>query len=188
MAVASEEFKGSYSDQMSVTMGDSSPAKSGKVAAQEIIITNNGTQPGLYRLTEENEGGWDTAFTTNVIEVAPGETVSVPLFVKVPTLRPKTNEVKVTVTSEVSGKSASATATVKPDVTPNGTGAHDTTRPGTGTVGTPVDITPAAPVDEAEPVVLWGRVLVLVFLVAPVFLFAPLPAASSEPEKEVPMV
>ena len=50
------------------------------------------------------------------------------------------------------------------------------------------DVAPAAPVDEAEPVVLWFRVLV--FLLVLVFLFAPvpLPVASSAPEKDVPMV
>ncbi|MBQ4576226.1 MAG: S-layer homology domain-containing protein, partial [Firmicutes bacterium] len=124
VAVRSDEFTGSYDDGMTVKLGDSSPAKAGNVASQEVIITNTGSQPGLYRLSSSNDEDWAWAVASEVIEVAPGETVTIPLYFEVPDFRPADNDFDFTVTSEVSGKSVVATGEIEPD---NGAGV---VRPG----------------------------------------------------------
>jgi hypothetical protein len=156
VAVHSEEFDGKYSDKMSVSMGETSPAKAGKVGVQEVIITNNGTQPGLYRLDASNDQGWDAMFPYDVIEVAPGETVSVPLYFQVPAVRPKNNDFQVSVTSEVTGNGYTTTGTVVPSGGKGGSGYDDDSdkpsRPGKDDTPTPVTPTPT-PGDDGLPFV-----------------------------------
>ena len=104
VAVRSGEFNGDYDDTPEVTLGAVSEAEPGKVAVQEIQITNKGTKTGLYRLSSENEKDWEWLLSYEVIEVEPGETVTVPLYVEVPEYRAKANDFSFTVTSEVSEK------------------------------------------------------------------------------------
>ena len=126
VAVRSDEFTGNYSDSFTVQVGDCSPAKAGNVAVQEILITNTGTQPGLYRVAGENVEGWEDAVVANVIEVPAGETVAVGYYMEVPDFRPADNDFTFTVTSEVNGTEKSVSGTVEPQ---GGSGATDTTRP-----------------------------------------------------------
>jgi len=114
VAVRSDEFTGSYNDAMSVELGDVSPAKAGNVAVQEVLITNEGTETGLYRLAVANDEAWNAAFASNIVEVPAGETVSVALFMEVPDFRPADNDFVVTVESEVSAVSASVEGTIEP--------------------------------------------------------------------------
>ncbi|MBQ6948636.1 MAG: immune inhibitor A, partial [Firmicutes bacterium] len=115
VAVRSDEFDGTYSDAPVVALGAVSPAKPGMVASQEILITNKGTQPALYRLSSSNEEGWAWGVNNEVVEVAPGETVSIPLYMVVTEFRAEANDFSFTVTSEVSGKEDTVEGTLVPE-------------------------------------------------------------------------
>jgi M6 family metalloprotease-like protein len=114
VAVRSEVQKAAknYSDQMSVSVGDMTDPETGKVFGQEIKVTNNGTEPGLYRVTPSNDQDWPMMTSAEVIEVAPGQTVTIPLFTEVPQTVTEDNPYTVDVTSEVSGKSASTSGVI----------------------------------------------------------------------------
>ena len=141
VAVRSDEQvnASAYSDAFTLKVGDCSPAKAGNVAVQEIEITNKGTKTGLYRLSSENDQDWESMLSYEVIEVAAGETVTVPLYVQIPDFRPQDNDFSFTVVSEVSGQTATVEGTIKPG------------KGGIGVVGTTtskVEEKPEAPVSE----------------------------------------
>ncbi|MDY0409293.1 M6 family metalloprotease domain-containing protein [Paracerasibacillus soli] len=59
-------------------------AVSGKIATHTFSVTNTGEATDLVRIQAEIDTGWETMIHHNVIEVEAGETVEVPVYVKVP--------------------------------------------------------------------------------------------------------
>ncbi|MBU5466873.1 M6 family metalloprotease domain-containing protein [Virgibacillus sp. MSJ-26] len=75
-------------------------AEPGKIATQNFSITNTGEATDLIRIGVETDLDWETMVEHNVIEVEPGETVDVPVYVEVPEGEEEPTKLKLTATSE----------------------------------------------------------------------------------------
>ncbi|WHY34911.1 M6 family metalloprotease domain-containing protein [Cytobacillus firmus] len=75
-------------------------AAPGKVAAYSFKVTNTGNATDLIRLNAKTEAGWELMLEHNVIEVQAGETVEVPVYVKIPKTKPVPTNLTFTSTSE----------------------------------------------------------------------------------------
>ncbi|UYG97389.1 M6 family metalloprotease domain-containing protein [Cytobacillus firmus] len=75
-------------------------AAPGKVAAYSFKVTNTGNAADLIRLNARTEAGWELMLEHNVIEVQAGETVEVPVYVKIPKTKPVPTNLTFTSTSE----------------------------------------------------------------------------------------
>ena len=102
-----------YPRAVTAEAGAVSDAAQGMVAVQEVNVTNTGAHTDLYRLAVESD--WETGLTHEVIEVAAGETVTVPVYLKVPATATEAEAYTFTATSEMDEK---AVATVTGTVTP----------------------------------------------------------------------
>ena len=102
-----------YKRAVSAEAGEVSEAAQGMVAVQEVKVTNPGEQTDLYRLAIDSD--WETALTHEVIEVAAGETVTVPVYLQVPATATEAEAYTFTATSEMDEK---AVATVTGTITP----------------------------------------------------------------------
>ena len=91
-------------------------AAPGRVARATFAVTNTGTGVDLFRLAAATTAGWETHLQYEVVEVGPGETVEVPVFVRLPVGegRPAPDDLTLTVTSESDGQTATATAPIQP--------------------------------------------------------------------------
>jgi hypothetical protein len=98
--------------------GEDGSAAPGNVARATFTVTNSGNGIDLFRLAAETAQGWEVQLQHDVVEVGIGETVEIPVFVRVPepeegaTL--SADELTFTVTSETGGQSATATAAINP--------------------------------------------------------------------------
>jgi hypothetical protein len=75
-------------------------AAPGRVAAYYFKVTNTGNAADLIRLDAKIEAGWELMLEHNVIEVQAGETVEVPVYVKIPKTKPVPTNLTFTSTSE----------------------------------------------------------------------------------------
>ncbi|WP_226619556.1 M6 family metalloprotease domain-containing protein [Cytobacillus firmus] len=75
-------------------------AAPGKVSAYSFKVTNTGNAADLIRLNAKTEAGWELMLEHNVIEVQAGETVEVPVYVKIPKTKPVPTNLTFTSTSE----------------------------------------------------------------------------------------
>ncbi|MCS0787915.1 M6 family metalloprotease domain-containing protein [Cytobacillus firmus] len=75
-------------------------AAPGRVAAYYFKVTNTGNAADLIRLDAKTEAGWELMLEHNVIEVQAGETVEVPVYVKIPKTKPVPTNLTFTSTSE----------------------------------------------------------------------------------------
>jgi M6 family metalloprotease-like protein len=115
VAVRSLDGGGSSARGVSLASGSAQPASAGRVAVQTFRVTNTGEGEDLIRLKAEAPAGWDTAVKSNVLDVPAGETVEVPVYVRIPSTAKKPAVLKLTATSETdSAKSASSSATITP--------------------------------------------------------------------------
>ncbi|KAF0822781.1 M6 family metalloprotease domain-containing protein [Cytobacillus firmus] len=90
-------------------------AAPGKVAAYYFKVTNTGNTADLIRLNAKTEAGWELMLEHNVIEVQAGETVEVPVYVKIPKTKPVPTSLTFTSTSETdSAKTDTVTRRVGP--------------------------------------------------------------------------
>ena len=60
-------------------------AEPGKIATQYFRVTNTGEATDFIRIEAETDTDWETRIEHNVVEVEPGVTVDVPVYVKVQT-------------------------------------------------------------------------------------------------------
>ncbi|MBW3662891.1 MAG: hypothetical protein KY469_07305 [Actinobacteria bacterium] len=96
--------------------GQDGSATPGNVARVTFAVTNTGNGIDLFRLAAATTQGWQVQLQHDVVEVGIGETVEVPVFVRVPDgdEPPTADDLTLTVTSETGGQSATATARVTP--------------------------------------------------------------------------
>lgn len=120
VAVRHLDGAGAFTRGVTVTNGASEFAAPGKVAVYNFNVTNTGTGTDLVRLNAGTDAGWDVRLQHEVIEVPAGQTVSVPVYVKIPknsndNVRPVPTNVSVTATSETdSSKTSTMTRRVGP--------------------------------------------------------------------------
>lgn len=97
------------------------PAAPGRIAVYHFSVTNTGETTDLIRLQAKTEAGWETVLQNNVVEVEAGETVEIPVYVKIPpaggknSLEPIPTNLIFTGTSETDAeKSAEVTKRIGP--------------------------------------------------------------------------
>jgi len=113
--VRSLDGGGSDTRGVSLAPGDAQPAAAGRVAVQMFQVTNSGEGEDLIRVEPSSAAGWATSVESNVLDVPAGQTVDVPVYVKLPDRVKKPSALTLTATSETdSSKSDSSTATVTP--------------------------------------------------------------------------
>lgn len=72
----------------------------GRVATHNFSVTNTGEATDLIRINAKTDAGWETMIQHNVIEVEAGETVDVPVYVKLPEDKQAPTTLTFTATSE----------------------------------------------------------------------------------------
>src|SRR5690625_1068808 len=75
---------GDFERGVEVSAHSAERAVPGKVATHIFSVTNTGEATDLFRIEVDTDAGWETMTLHNVIEVEAGETVEVPVYVKVP--------------------------------------------------------------------------------------------------------
>ena len=100
--VAVRHLDGAGSFKRGITAASSTveQATSGRVATHKFSVTNTGEATDLIRIKAETVAGWETKIQHNVIEVAAGETVDVPVYVKIPEGKQAPTNLTFTATSE----------------------------------------------------------------------------------------
>ena len=117
VAVRSLDGGGPYERGVTVDVGDAERAARGRVAVQTFEVTNTGEEEDLIRVEASSDEDWDTTLRSDVLDVPAGETVEVPVYVRIPNGQRgmRTSELTLTATSETdSEQSDSQTATVRP--------------------------------------------------------------------------
>lgn len=90
-------------------------AAAGNVAVYKFNVTNTGDSTDIFRLDAKTAAGWNVMLQNNFIEVPAGETVEVPVYVKIPEEKPVPNNLTFTSTSETdSQQSANVSVRVGP--------------------------------------------------------------------------
>lgn len=84
VAVRNMDGAGSYTRGVKAESSNAEFAAAGRVAAYYFKVTNTGEAADLIRLNAKTEAGWELMLEHNVIEVQAGETVKVPVYVKIP--------------------------------------------------------------------------------------------------------
>ncbi|MGN7401758.1 M6 family metalloprotease domain-containing protein [Cytobacillus praedii] len=84
VAVRNMDGAGSYTRGVKAESSNAEFAAAGRVAAYYFKVTNTGEAADLIRLNAKTEAGWELILEHNVIEVQAGETVDVPVYVKIP--------------------------------------------------------------------------------------------------------
>ena len=96
-------------------------ATPGRVATHHFSVTNTGEATDLIRIKAETAAGWKTQVQHNVIEVAAGETVDVPVYVEIPEGKQAPTNLVFTATSETdASKTASETNVLLNDISAAG--------------------------------------------------------------------
>ena len=91
---------GDFERGVETTAHSADRAVPGKVATHTFSITNTGEATDLVRLNVDIDEGWETMIQHNVIEVEAGETVEVPVYIKVPEDEETPAQLTFTATSE----------------------------------------------------------------------------------------
>lgn len=84
VAVRNMDGAGSYTRGVKAESSKAEFAAAGRVAAYYFKVTNTGEAADLIRLNAKTEAGWELMLEHNVIEVQAGETVEIPVYVKIP--------------------------------------------------------------------------------------------------------
>ena len=119
VAVRHMDGAGPYKRGVSLSGGKASPASPGRVAVYHHKVKNTGNGTDLIRLNVSTKDNWETRIQNEVIEVKPGQTVDVPVYVKIPEAKKKgkgsnlSTKLTVTTVSETNpNKQASFTRTI----------------------------------------------------------------------------
>src|SRR5699024_5646787 len=91
---------GDFERGVSVESNTVEYAEPGKIATQNFSVTNTGEATDLIRIGVETDSDWETMVEHNVIEVEPGETVDVPVYVEIPENEQSPTKLTLTATSE----------------------------------------------------------------------------------------
>ncbi|SFB07716.1 M6 family metalloprotease domain-containing protein [Lentibacillus halodurans] len=84
VAVRHMDAANSFESGVDASVGDVDRAVPGRVATYNFTVTNTGEETDLFRLNVDTEAGWETMIENNVIEADAGETVTVPVYVMIP--------------------------------------------------------------------------------------------------------
>ncbi|WHY71116.1 M6 family metalloprotease domain-containing protein [Fictibacillus enclensis] len=117
VAVRNMDGSGSYERGVKAQRGPYQFAAPGRVAEYKYVVTNTGGAKDLIRLHAKTEAGWEVQLQNNVIELAPGKSVQVPVYVKIPDGKdnPKLTRLTFTSTSETDqSQSSTVVQTVVP--------------------------------------------------------------------------
>ena len=121
--VAVRHMDGAGSFERGVTSASSTAeqATPGRIATHDFSVTNTGVATDLIRITADTEAGWETMIQHNVIEVAAGETVDVPVYVEIPENEQGLTNLVFTASSETdSNKTATAVNVLLNDISATG--------------------------------------------------------------------
>lgn len=100
VAVRHLDGAGDFERGVEAEAGEVNRAVPGRVATYNFSVTNTGEETDIFRVDADVEADWDTMLQHDVVEVAPGETVEVPVYVQIPDKRSKPTELTFTATSE----------------------------------------------------------------------------------------
>ena len=100
VAVRHLEGAGSFERGVTAEASTVEQATPGRVATYNFSVTNTGESTDLIRVNAETEAGWETKVQHNVIEVAAGETIDVPVYVKISEEMHAPTKLTFTATSE----------------------------------------------------------------------------------------
>ncbi|MFB7305401.1 M6 family metalloprotease domain-containing protein [Heyndrickxia sporothermodurans] len=107
VAVRHMDGSGNYKRGVSVKSSSTKtiPAVPGRVAVYYFNVKNTGKATDLIRLNVKTQANWETMLENNVIEVKAGESVDIPVYVKIPlggknNQKPTPNKLTLTTTSE----------------------------------------------------------------------------------------
>ncbi|MGN1401036.1 MAG: M6 family metalloprotease domain-containing protein [Bacillus sp. (in: firmicutes)] len=84
VAVRHMDGPGPHKRGVSISGGKVSPAEKGRVAVYSHKVKNTGKATDLIRLNASTNDDWETKVQHEVIEVKAGQTVAVPVYVKIP--------------------------------------------------------------------------------------------------------
>src|SRR5699024_6309296 len=98
VAVRHLDGDGDFERGVEVNSGETERAWPGRVSVHHFPVTNTGEETDLIRVQADSD--WETMIEHNVIEVAAGETVDVPVYVKVPEEATTPETLTITATSE----------------------------------------------------------------------------------------
>jgi M6 family metalloprotease-like protein len=117
VAVRSLDGGGLFPRGVAAEAAGAQPAAAGRVAVQTVEVTNTGQGEDLIRLEATTADGWATMLQSTVLDVPAGQTVEVPVYVKVPEGATTATTLSLVATSETDAtKTATATAPVAPAV------------------------------------------------------------------------
>jgi hypothetical protein len=115
VAVRHMDSDGPFTRGVTASRGTTEFAAAGNVAVYNFNVTNTGNSTDIFRLDAKTASGWDVMLQNNFVEVPAGETVEVPVFVKIPKNKPVPNNLTFTSTSETdANKSATVSVRVGP--------------------------------------------------------------------------
>lgn len=107
LAVRHMDGAGNYKRGVSAKINSTKtiPAVPGRVAVYYFNVKNTGNATDLYRLNVKTQANWETMLEQNVVEVKAGESVDIPVYVKIPlggknNPKPTPNKLTFTSTSE----------------------------------------------------------------------------------------
>lgn len=100
VAVRHLDGAGPYERGVDVSTNTVNPAVPGRVAVYNYSVTNTGEATDLIRLNATTEAGWEVMIEHSVIEVEAGQTVEVPVYVKIPEGEEAPTKLTFTATSE----------------------------------------------------------------------------------------
>jgi len=103
---------GDFKRGVSAETGTAEYAQPGKIATQNFSVTNTGEATDLIRIGVETDSNWETMIEHNVIEVEPGETVDVPVYVEIPENEKNPSKLTLSATSETDSEQVAVTEDV----------------------------------------------------------------------------
>ncbi|MDQ0272741.1 FIMAH domain-containing protein [Cytobacillus purgationiresistens] len=109
VAVRHLDGAGPYERGVSVDTGSIEHAVPGKIGKYSFSVTNTGEETDIFRLDASTQAGWDVRLLNNLVEVAAGETVDVPVYVEIPEGEQTITNVAFTATSETDSEQTAAT-------------------------------------------------------------------------------
>lgn len=84
VAVRHLDSDGNGAHSVELAMDEVVPATPNRIATYQYAVTNSGEETDLIRISASSDKDWETYVEQEVIEVPAGETVQVPVYVKIP--------------------------------------------------------------------------------------------------------
>lgn len=108
VAVRHMDGSGPYERGVSVDTGSPEHAAPGNVGTYNFSVTNTGEETDIFRVNASAEADADVKVLNNFVEVDPGETVDVPVYVQIPESDMNSTELTFTAASETDAEQASS--------------------------------------------------------------------------------